>query len=128
MTMDVEEATAQASPVKLMSNMPTRSTPRVSIGMPIFNGRQYIERAVSSLLAQNFSDFELIILDNSSTDGTYEFASTLTTDSRVRVARNDRNIGAIANFIKVLSLARGEYFMWAAVDDLWKPEFVGRLV
>jgi hypothetical protein len=43
------------------------------------------------------------------------------------VARNDRNIGAIANFVKVLNLAHGEYFAWAAVDDLWDPEFIARL-
>ena len=81
-----------------------------------------------SLLAQTFSDFELIILDNASTDGTYEFARASINDPRVRVERNERNIGAIANFKKVVGLAQGEYFMWAAVDDLWEPEFVARLV
>src|SRR5262245_36621237 len=108
--------------------MKHQTPPRVSIGMPVFNGRPYIERAVRALLAQTFEDFELIILDNASTDGTYEYAGASIDDPRVRLERNERNIGAIANFKKVVGLAQGEYFMWAAVDDLWEPEFIARLV
>lgn len=111
------------------AGQPSRMTgapPRVSIGMPVYNGMRYMERAVRSILAQSFQDFELIILDNASTDGSYEFACTLT-DPRIRIERNDHNIGAIKNFIKAVELARGEYFMWAPVDDLWEPEFVARL-
>jgi glycosyltransferase involved in cell wall biosynthesis len=108
-------------------HMASPCPPRVSVGMPVWNGMAFMQRAVSSLLAQTFTDFELIIVDNASTDGTYEYALTLTADPRVRVARNDRNIGAMPNFSRALSLARGEYFMWAAVDDLWEPECLARL-
>jgi FkbM family methyltransferase len=96
--------------------------------MPIFNGLPLMERAARSLLNQRFRDFELIIVDNASTDGSYEYACSLTSDRRVRVERNERNIGAISNFIRTLSLARGDYFMWAPADDLWEPDFIARLV
>jgi FkbM family methyltransferase len=126
MTMAVDDAAIEAGWNNAQPVPP--SLPRVTIGMPVFNGMAYIKRATSALLRQSFEDFELIIVDNSSTDGSYEFAQTLTTDPRVRVERNDHNIGAIRNFIKAVDLARGEYFMWAAVDDIWEPEFVARLV
>jgi glycosyltransferase involved in cell wall biosynthesis len=126
--MVADEAAVQIGSSADMAEMALTSPPRVSIGMPVFNGIRYIERAMNSLLAQNFRDFELIILDNASTDGTYELALTLARNPRVRVDRNDRNIGWLGNFVKVLNLARGEYFMWAAVDDLWEPDFVPRLV
>ena len=102
--------------------------PRVCIGMPVFNCIRYVARSAQSLLNQTFEDFELLIVDNASTDGTFEFVRSLNADPRVRVVRNERNIGAIPNFIKVLSLARGEYFMWAPGDDFWEPKFVALLV
>ena len=126
MTITVDEAAIEAGWNNEQFAPP--SPPRVTIGMPVFNGMRYIERSTSALLGQSFEDFELVIVDNFSTDGTYEFAQALTTDPRVRVERNDHNIGAIRNFIRAVDLARGEYFMWAAVDDIWEPEFVARLV
>lgn len=96
--------------------------------MPVFNCIRYVARSAQSLLNQTFEDFELLIVDNASTDGTFEFVRSLNADPRVRVVRNERNIGAIPNFIKVLSLARGEYFMWAPGDDFWEPKFVALLV
>ncbi len=96
--------------------------------MPVFNGEHWMPRAVQSLLNQSFRDFELIIVDNASTDASFKLASALRRDPRVRIVRNEVNIGGIGNFRKVLSLARGEYFMWAAVDDLWLPGFVAALV
>lgn len=92
--------------------------PSVSIGMPVYNGEKYIREALDSLLVQTFEDFELIISDNCSTDGTLivckEYASR---DSRVRYIRQDTNIGANANFEFVLRQASGGFFMWLACDD-----------
>ena len=103
--------------------------PLVSIGMPAYNGAQYIRKALDSLLAQDFENFELIISDNASTDATLnicrEYAKK---DQRIRVCVQSRNIGPIANFRAVSEMAQGKYFMWAAVDDCWRPEFVGVLV
>lgn len=101
----------------------------VSIGMPAYNGERYIRKALDSLLAQDYENFELIISDNASTDSTLhicrEYADK---DRRIRVYVQSRNIGAIANFKTVLEMARGKYFMWAAVDDCWLPGFVKALI
>jgi glycosyltransferase involved in cell wall biosynthesis len=102
--------------------------PRVSIGMPVYNGMRFMERAVRSISEQTYRDFELIIVDNASADGSFEYACGLTSDPRVRLSRNTCNIGAVKNFMKVLELARGEYFMWAPIDDVWAPQFVERMV
>lgn len=99
--------------------------PAVSIGMPVYNGAQYIREALDSLLAQTFTDFELIISDNASSDMTQgiceEYARR---DSRIRYVRQGENKGAAANFRFVLDCARADLFMWAAYDDLWAPNYL----
>jgi glycosyltransferase involved in cell wall biosynthesis len=99
--------------------------PTVSIGMPVYNGAKYIKEALDSLLAQTYTDFELIISDNASTDSTQaiceEYASK---DNRIRYIRQNENIGAVKNFQFVLDESVGEYFMWAAHDDLWGKSFI----
>lgn len=103
--------------------------PHVSIGMPVFNGENYLAEALDSLLAQTYSDFELIISDNASTDGTQEICRTYTArDRRIRYFRNQTNIGAAKNYNRVFELSSGEYFKWAAHDDLCAPEFLKRCV
>ena len=105
------------------------SHPRVSIGMPVYNGANYIRRAVQSILAQDYADYELIISDNASTDETEsicrEFAER---DDRIRHFRNDTNIGAAQNFNRVFQLARGQFFKWAAHDDECYPTMLRRCV
>jgi glycosyltransferase involved in cell wall biosynthesis len=104
-------------------------TPRVSIGLPVFNGERYLARALDSLVAQDFADFELIVSDNASTDGTSEICQDYAErDQRIKVYRNERNIGAVGNFNRTLELSSGEYFKWAAHDDWCAPEFLGRCV
>lgn len=103
--------------------------PKVSIGMPVFNGEDYIEEAVNSLLRQSFCDFELIISDNASTDETFNLCKRLaSTDKRIRVVQRSKNNGAIANFGHVLEQARGEYFMWASADDYWDRDWIEKLL
>jgi glycosyltransferase involved in cell wall biosynthesis len=105
------------------------SQPLVSIGMPIYNGENYIRRAMDSLLAQDYQNFELNISDNASTDGTWEICQEYAArDSRIKLAANERNLGIRANFQIVLDRARGKYFMWAAADDYWYPAFISSLV
>jgi len=97
----------------------TTMPPRVSIGMPVYNGAKFIREALESLLEQTFTDFELIISDNASTDGTElicrEYAAR---DKRIRYVRWPENRGALANFNFVLFESVGEYFMWNAYDDI----------
>ena len=103
--------------------------PRVSIGLPVFNGENYLEEAVNSILNQSYSDFELIISDNASTDTTGKIAERYASqDERVRYHRNERNIGLINNFNHVVSLARGEYFQWMAHDDVLEPDYLSTCV
>lgn len=103
--------------------------PRVSIGMPIYNGERYMRESIDSILAQTFTDFELIISDNASTDATREIALEYAArDARVSYCRNERNMGAAFNYNRVVELARGEYFRHAAYDDLLAPTNIQRCV
>lgn len=103
--------------------------PRVSLGLPVYNGETYLEGAIESLLAQTYEDFELIITDNASTDRTEEICRGFAErDPRVRYERNPENLGAAGNFNRAFELARGEFFKWAAHDDLNEATFLERCV
>lgn len=99
--------------------------PLVSIGMPVYNGAEYLRPALDSLLAQDYENFELIISDNHSTDSTQEIClDYMAKDKRIQYYRNRTNIGAVNNFNRVFELSRGEYFMWAAHDDVREPNYI----
>lgn len=103
--------------------------PRVSIGVPVYNGERFVAETLDSLLAQTFEDFELIICDNASTDRTEQICRTYAgRDARIRYVRNAENLGAGRNFRRVLELSSGEYFRWANCDDLFAPEGLARCV
>lgn len=103
--------------------------PRVSIGLPVFNGENYLQEAIRSILNQTYNDFELIICDNSSTDRTEEICRRYASeDGRVRYHRNPRNLGASPNYNRVFDLSSGEYFKWMAHDDVIAPEYLERCV
>ncbi len=103
--------------------------PRVSIGMPVFNGERHLKQALDGILGQSFRDFELVICDNASTDATETIARRYAAaDDRVRYVRHPRNIGAVSNFRFALDEAVGPYFAWAAHDDVWESAYLERLV
>ena len=105
------------------------SDPKVSIGMPVYNGANYLRSTVESILAQDYEDFELIISDNASTDGTESICRKLAEcDRRIRYFRNETNIGASRNFNHLFRLARGRFFKWAAHDDECRPTMLSRCV
>ena len=105
--------------------MTNQNISKVSIGMPVYNGAQYIREALDSLLTQTFTDFELIISDNASTDATQSICEEYARrDLRIRYVRQSENKGALANFQFVLEQAQGEFFMWAAADDLWEKNWI----
>ena len=111
---------------KVLSN---QQTPRVTIGLPVYNGEAFLGEALDSLLAQSFRDFELIVSDNASTDATESICrERAARDGRVRYVRNAGNVGATRNFNQVFALARGAYFKWAAHDDLHEPTCIERCV
>jgi glycosyltransferase involved in cell wall biosynthesis len=104
-------------------------TPRVSIGLPVYNGEEYLEEAIDSILAQTFEDFELIISDNASTDLTEKICRRFAAeDTRIIYSRNAENIGGMNNANLTFSRARGEYFRFAGHDDRYAPELLERLV
>ena len=103
--------------------------PKVSIGMPVYNGEKYIREALNSLLTQTYTDFELIISDNASTDKTEEICKEYAgRDIRIKYFRQPHNKGAFFNFNFVLKQSRGEYFMWAAHDDTRDPLFIEKIM
>ena len=103
--------------------------PRVSVGMPVYNGERFLEEAVSALLNQRFDDFELVIADNASTDRTEEICRAyVAQDKRVAYHRHSRNLGLARNYRRVFDLSNGTYFKWATYDDVCAPEFIGRCV
>jgi glycosyltransferase involved in cell wall biosynthesis len=103
------------------------NTPLISIGLPTYNGETFLRQALDSLLAQEYKNFEIIISDNASTDGAAaicrEYAGK---DARIKFFANDENRGAAYNFLKVLALASGKYFMWASDHDLWRPTLLAK--
>jgi glycosyltransferase involved in cell wall biosynthesis len=103
--------------------------PRVSIAVPAYNCERYVAQSLESLLGQTFGDFELVISDNASTDGTEaicrEYAAR---DARVRYVRRTENIGGPGNFRYVFSLCRGAYHKWSTADDFWAPEYLQKCV
>lgn len=104
-------------------------TPRVSIGLPVYNGEQFLAESIASVLGQTYTDFELIISDNGSTDRTEEICRTFAAqDPRVRYYREAKNRGISWNFTRAFELSRGELFKWHAHDDICQPTLVERSV
>jgi glycosyltransferase involved in cell wall biosynthesis len=110
--------------------MDASKTPRVSIGMPVYNGERYLAEAVDSVLAQTFRDFDLLICDNASTDRTGEIAQAYAArDPRVRYVRNPQNIGCGPNFNRVFELSAPlEFFKWMSHDDTISPTYLEKCV
>lgn len=109
------------------SNGPKES-PRVAVGLPVRNGQAFLDRALRSLAAQTYPNFEIIISNNASTDTTEEICRRYETRREIRYFSHPTNIGITENFRFVLEQAAGEYFMWAAADDYWTPDFIEKLV
>ena len=103
--------------------------PKVSVGLPVFNGERYLPNALARLLQQDCEDFELIVSDNASTDGTQDICRAFAKkDPRIRYFRNDTNIGLAANHNRTFELSRGQFFKWAAHDDDFPPAMLARFV
>jgi glycosyltransferase involved in cell wall biosynthesis len=100
-------------------------SPRISIGLPVYNGERTLARALDSVLAQDMPDFEVVISDNASTDRTAEICERYAAaDARIRYHRNETNVGLIRNFNLAFELSTGEYFKWHTHDDQIDPRFL----
>ena len=102
---------------------------KLFIGMPVYNGARYITEAIDSIRSQSFEDWILLISDNCSDDETEDICKKyVQLDSRIKYVRQTSNIGALNNFKFVLDNADSEYFMWAAYDDAWMPDFISTCI
>jgi glycosyltransferase involved in cell wall biosynthesis len=107
----------------------TPADPVVSIGLPVFNGANYLDEAIRSVVAQTYDDLELVVCDNASTDRTAEICHDHAADDRrIRVFRNHENLGAAFNYNRAFAESRGRYFKWLAHDDRLLPGYVAATV
>ena len=100
---------------------PSPAAPAVSVCVPAYNAARFIGEAIASVLAQTFSDFELLVVDDASTDDTLGIVRRYS-DPRVRLLINERNLGVAGNWNRAVSLARGRYVKVLCQDDLLRPE------
>ena len=100
--------------------MTVSNTPKVSVCIPAFNAAEYLRQAVESALGQSYRDFEIVIVDNCSTDQTGALVDEMLKKSngRIRYYKNDRNIGLVGNFNRCLEYAKGAYIKFLCADDL----------
>lgn len=97
----------------------------ITVGIPTFNSEAYLGLAIEGLLAQTFSDFELVVSDNASTDGTRNVVENyMSIDRRVRYIRHSENIGANLNYSHVVRIANGDFFKWSSSSDWCAPTFL----
>jgi glycosyltransferase involved in cell wall biosynthesis len=109
------------------SPSPARPPPLASVGMPTYNAEQTIAASIDCLLQQTVADFELIVSDNASTDGTWDIVQDIARrDPRVIAMRQPRNIGANGNYSAVFQRARAGYFKWASSNDWCASRFLER--
>tara|TARA_B110000495_G_scaffold45718_1_gene37829 strand:+ start:121 stop:1035 length:915 start_codon:yes stop_codon:yes gene_type:complete len=109
----------------LTLNLKNKIQPKLSIGIPVYNGEKFIKKCLNSILNQTFTDFEIILSDNASTDSTssicQEYANK---DQRILFIKQKSTEKALWNYNFVLHQAKTEYFMWASADDIWHPKFI----
>ena len=109
--------------------MTVTGIPLVSVGVPVFNGENYLAEAIESVLAQTVTDFELIICDNASTDATEEIGRRFAeSDERIRYFRNPKNFGVSPNLNLCYRHATGRYFKWLSHDDAIAPDCLEKTV
>lgn len=97
--------------------------------MAVYNGGKYLRTQVESILSQSVRDFELIMVDDCSTDGSWELMNTLAReDSRIHVCRNNHNLGFKDNFQMAMTLCHGSYIALSDCDDIWMPDHLQQLL
>lgn len=105
------------------------TAPLVSIGMPVFNEARFIKEALNTLIAQSYTNIEILVSDNASTDDTYLICEQYRNEHpRIRIQRFESNQGAAANFRHTLAQSTGKYFMWAAGHDRWSHDYIEKCV
>ena len=102
---------------------------KLSIGLPVYNEINFIDETIKSLLSQTFNFYELIIIDNCSNDGTFEVLKKYSKkDTRIKLIKNNKNIGMISNYNKTFLKSSGNYFSWAGAHDLYHKDYFQTLI
>jgi len=108
---------------------PSDPTPLVSICVPTYNGARFLSQCLDTALAQTWTDFELVIVDDRSSDGTLEIAAAYAArDSRVKLHQNDRNLGLAGNWNRCVLLSQGQWIKFLFQDDLLEPTCLARML
>jgi len=103
--------------------------PSISIGLPVYNGENFLRKRLDNILEQTYTNFELIISDNASTDKTLEICKEyLNKYRKIRYYRQKKNMGPLWNWYFVLNEAKNDYFVWFAIDDLNSKDFLEKNV
>ena len=101
----------------------TEPSPLITVIIPTYNGALYLQQAIESILKQTFQNFEIIVIDDASSDESFEIgAEFAATDSRIKLFKNEKNLGFARNRNKAISLARGNYIAWQDQDDISFPD------
>jgi len=112
-----------------LPNPPVDETPFLTLGMTVYNSENHLRQTLDSLLAQDFSKFQLVISDDASDDGSPQICSEYQSkDARIRYIRNDKNVGFAGNLNRLISLASGKYFLYVSDHDLWHSSYISRCV
>lgn len=107
----------------------TTDSPKVSILIPVYNRENFIAECIQSALDQTYADFEVVVVDNASDDGTWEICRRFAArDQRVRVFRNDTNIGPVRNWKRCVEVAAGEFSKILFSDDTLEPDCLAEMV
>jgi glycosyltransferase involved in cell wall biosynthesis len=105
------------------------SSPRVTVGIPVYNGEAFIAATLDAIVAQTFRDYEVLIADNASTDNTAIICRRyVERDQRFHYIRNETNLGIARNINKIVGLAAGQYFKLTTADDYCAPELIAKCV
>ena len=102
--------------------------PKVSVLIPTYNSAEYLNETIESVLSQTFTDFELLIVDNCSTDETESVVAKYLNDYRVKYVINEQNIGMCGNWNRSLSYAKGKYIKYLMSDDKFHPQLLEKFV
>ena len=103
--------------------------PLVSLGIPVYNESAFLEKTINSLINQSYSDIEIIAIDNNSKDSSFNILKKVSKkDKRIKIYKNDENIGMSNNFNLVYKKSTGKYFAWIGAHDIYKEDFVENLV
>lgn len=107
--------------MNVINNKEKVKIPYFTIAIPAFNGKNFLKESVKSVLNQTYRDFELVIIDDHSTDGAWEYIQTIN-DPRVRIFRNEKNLGIVLNWKRCIEEAKGKWFKFLMSDDIMFPD------